>query len=157
MKLSFLFAAFSLQCFAIMQGAICVLLLLQSSAFIEVNILFSIANNSPCVYNCRFALMMEVLHDIVSNQSSSWLLMHNYDTTCYGRLKISAAELFWDSIIFIPSSHWCCPYQTTSFQTWPPPTIFCDLLPSCTPHHDLFFLVSFSCFLSHLLQLKFWC
>ncbi|KAH8931753.1 hypothetical protein BDL97_19G037400 [Sphagnum fallax] len=53
------------------QGAICVLLLLQSSAFIEVNILFSIANNSPCVYNCRFALMMEVLHDIVSNQSSS--------------------------------------------------------------------------------------
>jgi hypothetical protein len=109
------------------------------------------------VYNCRFALIMEVFNDIVSNQSSPWLLMHNYDTTCHVCLKISAAELFWDSIISIPSSHWCCPHQTTSFLTWPPPTIFCDLLPSCAPPHDLFFLVSLSCFLSHLLQLKFWC
>jgi hypothetical protein len=148
MKLSFLFAAFSMQCFAIMQGAICVLLLLQSSAFIEVNILFSIANNSPCVQ----------LQVCTNHGGLSWhCFQHNYDIICYGCLKISAAELFWDSIISIPSSHWCCPHQTTSFLTWPPPTIFCDLLPSCTPHHDLFFLVSLSCFLSHLLQLKFWC
>jgi APA family basic amino acid/polyamine antiporter len=44
MKLSFLFAAFSMQCFAIMQGAVCVLLLLQSSAFIELLSYFGIAS-----------------------------------------------------------------------------------------------------------------